>query len=166
MSDMNENMTDQSRTDRPVQSPSRMPAILGFFFGIGVGLAVVAYMDYRSRHPTERFVSQPAAGEAEFQELWGKVVGFDVANGRRPESLNELGHSAPGVLYFPAVLKSDPPDMIVLCTLLVRREKDKYLVMRNDGALMKMDAQQLKLALGRTYDYIGQKIEQASPRTP
>ncbi len=114
----------------------------------------------------------------QIRTVGGAIAKYELAKGERPMALRELVgegllthadmcgpqkvtslmESIPDVLYFPALVKDDPGDLVLLCTLLLREKADKFQVIRNDGSYDALDANALTIALNRTYTYIGRQI--------
>ena len=70
-----------------------------------------------------------------------------------PETHHYIPH--PDVLYFPALTRQDPPRLVLLCTLLLQADGDRYQVITNGGAHEQMDRHELIGALQKTYTHIG-----------
>ena len=66
--------------------------------------------------------------------------------------------SPPDVIYFPALRASDPPDCILLCTMLLREKGGKFHVIYNDGRYAALTPRELIKALNRTYEHIGKVL--------
>ena len=111
-----------------------------------------------------------------FRRIAAALTGYTTHHGRRPESLDTLAVGdktavrdllhADGrriqlrrhVLYFPALRPDDPPDTVLLCTLVRGRKDDKLLVAYNDGRIARLTAHAMIIALNRTYRFIGEDI--------
>ena len=134
----------------------------------------------------EGFQAAPTVSGEQIQRIAAGVAGYEQANGRRPERLEDVvkaglldarnlfdeeedvpeidaatGRFAenPHVLYFPAVRKDDPGDLVLLCTLLLRERDDKFRVVYSDGRYAELTSRQLIQALQRTYTYLGAEIQ-------
>lgn len=72
----------------------------------------------------------------------------------------------PDVLYFPALRKNDPGDLVLLCTVLLRTENEKFHVVTNDGKYKQLLPRELVAELQKTYTYLGGIIQSQSPAKP
>ncbi len=61
----------------------------------------------------------------------------------------------PDIIYFPAVRKDGPANLVLLCTVLLREKDGRFQAVHNDGRCEQLAAHHLILALQRTYTYIG-----------
>ncbi|HAU36902.1 MAG TPA: hypothetical protein DCX07_04210 [Phycisphaerales bacterium] len=163
-------------------SPLTWGVLVGFLFGVLSFLGVLFWNIIWQ----EAIVPQPCVTTAQIQAIAAGIRAYETEHGRRPPTLEALvagkycdksdcfderkgrlpeidqatGRFAsnPDVIYFPAVRRSDPPELVVLCTLLKKAEADPYLVVRNDGQLVELTARELVPALQRTYTYLGRDI--------
>jgi len=118
-----------------------------------VGRAVAQYEQETGERPA-RLEDAVKAGDLDACNLFDEdedVPEIDAATGRFAEN--------PHVLYFPAVRKDDPGDLVLLCTLLLRERDDAFRVIYNDGKYAELTRRQLIQALQRTYTYLGAKIQ-------
>ena len=160
----------------------------GVLFGIVVlGLiGVVVYFcgDYRTNRPP--FDCEYVLSADGVQKVGDAVAGHTKAQFRRPSSLGELvseGYLSqadlfdasrrkktdpdgkpltPDVIYFSALRPNDPPDTVLLCTVVRKNENDKYSVVFNDGRFAQLTRQQLVNALNRTYSHICRSLPQTA----
>ncbi len=157
-----------------------------FIKGLCVGfILVLAIVLYRACTSPQTGSSWSVSAE-QIQHIAGAISQYEKTNGRRPERLEMLVKAGlikceaffddrqskpseidektgrfvhnPHVLYFPAVLKSDPGDMVLLCTITLRENGGKFQVIYNDGSHAKLDSRELIMALQKTYTYLGRNI--------
>ena len=121
-----------------------------------------------------------AVSSEQMHRIADAVWQYEKADGERPMRLAELvetgmldagalpderrdepSENEADVLYFPALRASDPGNLVLLCTLLVRGEGEKFHVITNDGNYAEMPAHDLVMALNRTYKHLGSEIAQA-----
>ncbi|MCL2700347.1 MAG: hypothetical protein FWE88_01485 [Phycisphaerae bacterium] len=62
------------------------------------------------------------------------------------------------VVYFPSLRRFDAPDLILLCTLVLREGETHYHAVTNDGGYRTLSRAELITALNRTYTAIGKDI--------
>ena len=156
--------------------------LAGYFPGVLLGFLGSLAADKWFQYAAARFAPCPCVNVAQIQAIAAGIQAYESEHGRRPPTvagkycdqsdcfderkgrLPEIDQatgrfaSNPHVIYFPAVRKNDPPELVVLCTLLKKAEADPYLVVRNDGRLSELTARELVPALQRTYTYLGQAI--------
>lgn len=125
-----------------------------------------------------------AVTEAACREVAAAVAAYEKQRQRRPERLMklvELGLLREGALlderrppsatpttgparrpldvtYVAGVRPSDPKDLVLVCTLVLREGEDRYHVITNDGTYHAMTRPELITALNRTYSVIGKDI--------
>ena len=85
--------------------------------------------------------------KALFDERRSETPTIDAATGRFAAN--------PDVVYFPALRKDDPGELVLLCTLLLRDKGEAFHVVYNDGRYAALGARELVQALNRTYRYLG-----------
>ena len=127
-----------------------------------ISTAVTAYTKAHDQRPAQLEtlveVGALAAGDL-FDAQRNEISGIDPAT-RRFET-------NPDVIYFPALRKDDPADLVLLCTLLTHKRHDKLLVAYNDGRLAELTPHEMIMAMNRTYGFIGKEIARAqSTGTP
>ncbi len=120
-----------------------------------------------------------AVSPEQIRRIAGAISEYEKAGGERPMRLTELveaglldaaallderrdksSEDETDVLYFPAVRRDDPADLVLLCALLPRSRKQCHVI-ANDGSYTVMPAHDLVMALNRTYTYIGKEIMKA-----
>jgi hypothetical protein len=177
-------------TREPSQARKRIPLVptlAGAILGIAAGIAIPQLLRARSSFEKGRTVSP-----AQIRAAGAAVEKFGVLKGRRPKNLEELVQAEmvganeffdaerggipeirtvtgrftenPDVVYFPALRQGDPNDLVLLCTMLLRRRGDLYQVIFNDGRYAELPAREFIQALNRTYSYISGRIW--PPREP
>ena len=132
-----------------------------------------------------RFIPWCAVSAEQIREIGSGIGAYEGRHGARPARLAELVEAGmigrrdlhdeqrrkiaegpqPDVLYFPAVRKDDPDDLVLLCTLLLHDRDDRYQAVLNDGTYVAMTPRDLVVTLNRTYEYIGRKLPQTRPGT-
>ena len=121
-----------------------------------ISTAVTAYTKAHDQRPAhlETLVEVGAltAGDL-FDAKRDEIPGIDPATGRFDTN--------PDVIYFPALRKDDPADLVLLCTLLTHKRHDKLLVAYNDGELAELTPHEMIMAMNRTYRFIGEDITDA-----
>lgn len=126
-----------------------------------IGEAVAKFVKAKGERP-ERLEQLVQEGKLEpaalFDERRDEVPKIDEKTGRFVRN--------PDVLYFPAVRKDDPGELVLLCTLLLRKEGEMFHVIRNDGTYAGLSARELVIALNRTYRYLGREIAERSKGEP
>jgi hypothetical protein len=160
---------------------------IGFWTGVLVGVVCI-YTIYLVRSNDRRqayaFRAMRAVDASQIQAVARAVFQYEGANGQRPVKLVDLvsagmldeamlygrGHNGvtgqPDVLYVSAMRKDDPPDMVVLCTLLLPRKDAQFLVVYNDGSFAELKSVDLVTALNRTYAHVGNDILHAGQAGP
>ena len=155
---------------------------IGFILGAVFWALVFPFVqDVYSHIAGTDFEPQSAVSARQIREIAGAISGYEKAGGERPSHLTELVEAGmldeaallderrdepkdgADVLYFPAVRRDDPADLILLCTLLIRSEGDSFHVITNDGNYTEMPAHDLVMAMNRTYAYLGAKIDGPRP---
>ncbi len=150
-------------------------------------LAVGVWIVLGDRKPN-RPPCQPAMSisEPQIRKVWKAIGTFSKENNHRPDTLEILTGGGylkpadlfderrketpalttqphrfainPDVLYFPALRAEDPADMVLLCTVLLAEDGEKYHIIFNDGRYAALTSHELVMALNRTYEYIGSKV--------
>ncbi len=152
---------------------------LGAFIFLGIMVLSMVLLEQLTthQHGYDVWVKGQAVTAEKIRKVGDAIAKYELAKGERPMALRELvgegllthadmcdpdmadlSESVPDVLYFPALVKDDPGDLVLLCTLLLREKEDKFQVIRNDGSYDALDANALTIALNRTYTYIGRQI--------
>ena len=150
--------------------------LLGIVVLILIGVGINFYAKYSNRERT--FVCEYVLSADSVRKVGDAVAAYTKAKSRRPGSLDQLvsgGYISqadlfdasrskkvdsdgkpitPDVIYFPALRPGDPPDTVLLCTVLRKNENDKYSVVFNDGRFAQLARQELANALNRTYSHI------------
>lgn len=124
-----------------------------------VGKAIETYAAKRKERP-ERLEQLVDAGLLSASQLYDARRG-KVAPTVDPETHHYVPH--PDVLYFPALTTKDPPRLVLLCTLLLHADGDRYQVITNNGAYEDMDARELVVTLQKTYTHIGSLLREKNP---
>jgi hypothetical protein len=139
-----------------------------FFVGLSVSLKC------EDRHP---FRSQMALSIEQIRKVVDAVADYEKSNQRRPVNLEALVKADllsmgdlfdpkrspdsdfnPDVLYFPALRKTDPADLVLLCTIVTRKRGEPLLAVMNDYSTVELSPKELRAALQRTYSYLGGQI--------
>jgi hypothetical protein len=151
-------MTDNNddRPNPPIKRRRIFPGVWGLIIGFVVVAVTPLVVNWRDSHRGPHH-SVPAASRAEFQTVVDAINQYEQTHGERPATMDQIGVTAPGVVYMPAVRPSDPTDMVVLCTLTRTGRGRPYLVLYNDGRVV--EEADVKLPLALTLDYIGEQIE-------
>jgi len=165
------------------KSSARYWAILvGFLLGL-----VFWWLIQHITLPARRQSMQPgmAVSAEQLHSIADAIQQYEKEHGTRPEKLtvlvdegllrpeDMLDHRRPilpaltpdtrleniDLLYFPALEAPDPGDLVLLCTLLVHEEDEKYHVILNDGQYRTMNSTELVAALNGTYEYIGKTLQ-------
>ncbi len=155
---------------------------IGFILGAVFWALVFPFVqDVYSHIAGTDFEPQSAVSARQIREIAGAISGYEKAGGERPSHLTELVEAGmldeaallderrdepkdgADVLYFPALRANDPGDLVLLCTLLIRREGDSFHVITNDGSYAAMSPRRLVITLNRTYRYLGAKIDGPRP---
>ncbi len=137
-----------------------------------VGLSV--FLKCEDEHP---FQSQMTLSIEQIRKVAGAVADYEKSNQRRPENLEALvkagllssgdlfdpkrspsSDSNPDLLYFPALRRTDPADLVLLCTITTRKRGGSLLAVMNDYSTVELTPQELRAALQRTYSYLGGQI--------
>ncbi len=146
------------------------------------------YFEWKDRHP---FRLQMTLSIEQIRKVGGAVAAYEKSNQRRPVNLEALVKadllsagdlfdrkrspipaidattgrfgSNPDVLYFPALRKTDPADLVLLCTITTRKRGEPLLAVMNDYRTVELTPRELRTALQRTYSYLGKKIEHNFP---
>ena len=112
--------------------------------------AIRPYENKHGRRPKrlETLVTGKLIGARDlFDEQTKDIPAIDARTGRIDCS--------PQVLYFPAVRKTCPPDLVLRCTLLLHQPGDLFPVVHNDGRYAEMTSHELIGLLQKTYTYLG-----------
>ncbi len=167
-------------------SPLIKGLCVGFILVLATVLSLIIYTVLHRAYKSSQTGSAWSVSAEQIQQIAGAISQYEKTNGRRPERLEMLVKAAlikceaffddrqskpseideitgrfmqnPHVLYFPAVLKSDPGDMVLLCTITLRENGGKFQVIYNDGRHAKLDSRELIMALQKTYTYLGRNI--------
>jgi len=159
------------------------PLSWGILLGLAVTLAV--YFGLVRKGPVQTAPEQQggfAVSQASCEEIARAVAAYESRHHRRPERLEELvevqllreaalhddrrpagppptfrGKPLHDVVYFP-LRRDDAPNLILLCTLVLRDGQPHYHAVTNDGAYHAMTRPELITALNRTYAAIGKDI--------
>ncbi|HDY65980.1 MAG TPA: hypothetical protein ENH84_07110 [Phycisphaerae bacterium] len=160
---------------------------IGFCLGLSLGLAIfVGSLLIQWGQYVFSFESTPAISEVQIRRIGEAVKVYAAKEGGRPGNLNAMvtagmlsqddlydEHrkkrpvveiesgveiSPPDVIYFPALRPSDPPDCVLLCTVLLREKGGKFHVIYNDGRYAALTARELVMALNHTYEHIGKVL--------
>ncbi len=146
----------------------------GLLAGVVFFVGLTVYLEWKDRHP---FRSQPTFSVEQIRKVAGAVVNYEKSNQRRPVNLEALvkadllstgdlfdpkrspaSDSNPDVLYFPALRKTDPADLVLLCTIVTRKRGEPLLAVMNDYRTVELSPKELRTALQRTYSYLGGQI--------
>jgi hypothetical protein len=170
------------------------PTVLGIALGIPLGIVAMIVIAVILRERASRMVPGYAVSAQQIWAVGAAVERFARdSNGRRPATLEELVGKGlvrredlfdatrgkppavdarmrrfvepPDVIYFPALRADDPNGLVLLCTLLLHNEDDKYQVIYNDGRRAAVTGRELIPALNRTYSYISSRIWPTPPAT-
>jgi len=140
-------------------------AVLGFLLGTVVYLAYIHAYTPPSRE--QHLPKVLSAGELD--EIASAIAQYRAAHGVRPFTLGELEGVLGGsyrtdgfpeawdVLYFPGVQNDDPPDLVLLCSVVVPNSTGGYHVVLNDGRRKDVVPAELVGALNRTYTFLASK---------
>ena len=112
--------------------------------------AVQAYERTHGRRPErlEALVAEKLIDAKNlFDEQTREIPVIDAKTGRFSEN--------PNVLYFPAVRKTDPPDLVLLCTPPSDRPGNEFHVIHSDGRYAEVTSRELIGLLQKTYTYLG-----------
>ena len=179
-------MNDKSRTRRLVWK--ELLIVLPIVLIVAAGVVCSLPLPRQPSHVWRATISM-----AQLRKISAAVTEYAEAHGQRPahlETLVEVGALAPrdlfdaqreeipsidpatgrfegnpDVVYFPAVRKDDPADLVLLCTLLTHERDDKLLVAYNNGKLGELTPHEMIIAMNRTYGFIGGEIAYAQPPT-
>ncbi len=178
-------MTEQTTPTKKKRFPAWLLLLIGIGLAILYWTVIAPAMEQR-----KRFAESYAVSAEQMRAVGKAIAKYETANGERPMKLAELVEAKliepavlfdeqrgsvpvtiekfaefdtnPDVLYFPALRASDPPDNVLICTLLLRNKRDKYRVIYNDGRLGQLEPMELVIALNRTYEYIGMQLNKTA----
>jgi len=153
----------------------RVPRIAGLLAGLVAGaFSPLAWDAWALAHPP--FDPQYAVNAIQIKAIGEAIQRYEADKGERPMCLEDIVDagmlekaalydrkrlqlaSQPDVVYFPAVQKDDPRDMVLLCTFMLPKRDAPYLVIYNDGTFRKCSGVQLVTALNHTYRHISTAI--------
>jgi len=170
--------------NEPIQPPQkrewRLPVLVGALIAVivlGCGVLIVDRIS-KMRRPSGSgpYHPQKAVSGEQIQRIYAAMKRFEGARGARPAELAELvsasmltqddlrdkerskSDNTVDVVYFPAVRAGDPADMVLLCTIVNKKEGESFHVIFNDGRYAALTPHELVMALNRTYEYIGGQL--------
>ena len=155
-------------------SPFTWGVAISLLAGVVFFVGLFAYLEWQDRYP---FRSQMTLSIKQICKVGGAVADYEKSNQHRPENLEALvkagllssgdlfapkrspaSDSNPDVLYFPALRKTDPADLVLLCTIVTRKRGEPLLTVMNDYSTVELSPKELRAALQRTYSYLGGQI--------
>lgn len=173
---------------REKTTPLTWGLAVGFLAGFVFFVGLPVYMAWKDEHP---FRSQMTVSVEQIRKVGEAVAAFERSNQRRPDTLEALVKAGlltagdlfdrkrstvpaidaitwrfginPDVLYFPALRKTDPADLVLLCTITTGKRDKPFLSIMNDYRSVELSASELRNALQRTYSYLGGRIGRNFP---
>jgi hypothetical protein len=157
-----------------------MRFLKGVLLGLIVTFLISIGIDYLEDYNRQKllFVCEYVLSADGVRKVGDGIAAYTKAKSHRPGSLGELisvGYISqadlydasrrkqvdsegkpitPDVIYFSALRPDDPPDTVLLCTVLRKNKDDKYSVVFNDGRFAQLTRHELVNALNRTYSHI------------